>query len=414
MYRRKKIVKRLARSEASKIFSSSRQLRSSEPLTLFQLDYSSQPIPISGALPESLNSAVKFVAPAIVSILPDSSDDEMAESFSLGPPIFNGTLSQDAKTWLSSLEHFTAYKGIDNDKKLALFKLRLGETARDWLTTLPAEKQNNFDNLKAAFLERFQPKELEKFRFAKDIFNQKQQPGQTVDAFITELKVKAAVVGMDAKSQLWAALNGLLPQISAYVVEHSPDNVDDVLKYARIAEMTRGITISTSDDMSLKLEQLTQQMTFLTTQMSSMTAAAIDSRERADTAEKRVTFREQRSRSNSPFRADVTAEAQTHHQIFRNASNINGGTQNRTGQRYVQNWQRRDNQRPQAPQRFDSQQNYNSRVTDVQQTCTRCGRAGGHSNPLYCPMLNQTCFSCGKPGHSYRVCRSRQTMQPQY
>jgi hypothetical protein len=54
-----------------------------------------------------------------------------------------------------------------------------------------------------------------------------------------------------------------LTQISAYVAEHSPDNVDDVLKYARIAEMTRGITTSkTDDDMTVKLEQLTQQMYF--------------------------------------------------------------------------------------------------------------------------------------------------------
>jgi hypothetical protein len=75
--------------------------------------------------------------------------------------------------------------------------------------------------------------------------------------------------------------------------------------------MTRGITISKTDDyMTLKLEQLTQQITFITTKMSSMRAAAIDTRERADTAGKHVTFREQRSRSNSPFRADVTAEAQ--------------------------------------------------------------------------------------------------------
>jgi hypothetical protein len=107
---------------------------------------------------------------------------------------------------------------------------------------------------------------------------------------------------MDAKSQLWSALHGLLPQISAYVVEHSPDNVDDVLKYARIAEIIRGITTpKTDDDMTQKLEQLTQQITFLTTNMSSMTAGSTDNRERADTAQEHVTFRERRSRSNAPF-----------------------------------------------------------------------------------------------------------------
>jgi predicted NAD/FAD-binding protein len=90
-------------------------------------------------------------------------------------------------------------------------------------------------------LETFQPTELEKFRFAKELFDLKQQPEQSVDAFITQIKVKVALVGMDAKSQMWAALNGLLPHISAYVIEHAPEFFDDILKHARIVEMTRGM-----------------------------------------------------------------------------------------------------------------------------------------------------------------------------
>jgi hypothetical protein len=65
---------------------------------------------------------------------------------------------------------------------------------------------------------------LKKFRVAKDLFNQNQQPGQSVDDFITKLKVKANSVGIDAKLPLWAALNDLLPQTAVYVVEHSPES----------------------------------------------------------------------------------------------------------------------------------------------------------------------------------------------
>jgi hypothetical protein len=40
----------------------------------------------------------------------------------------------------------------------------------------------------------------------------------------------------------------------------------------------------------------------------------------------------------------------------------------------------------------------------ARQQCSRCGRAA-HQNDLYCPMRDRQCFSCGKRGHAYRMCR---------
>jgi hypothetical protein len=93
-----------------------------------------------------------------------------------------------------------AYKGLNEENQLALFKLRLGETARDWLMALPDDNKDTFAHLSAAFLARFQPKEIEKYKFTRDLFNQKQKPGQSVDAYVTDLRTKAAIVGLDAKS----------------------------------------------------------------------------------------------------------------------------------------------------------------------------------------------------------------------
>jgi hypothetical protein len=68
----------------------------------------------------------------------------MAESLALGPTIFTGAPGQDAKTWLASLCDYVAFKDLNDDKKLALFKLRLGETARDWLMALPDGSKDTF------------------------------------------------------------------------------------------------------------------------------------------------------------------------------------------------------------------------------------------------------------------------------
>ena len=438
MFRNKKDAKRFAASELSDVVQDSRQLRSSKSAQLFELNDKKQPVLakcVNTRASESDVSAADDSDSAIADLFtlpltplssdsnpPDSpepvvfvhapcfadSEDEMAES--LGPPIFTGSREQDPKTWLSGLQNFIAYKGVDGDKKLALFKLRLGDTARDWLTSLPADKQNTFDNLSTAFLERFQPKELEKFRFAKELFNRKQQPGQSVDAFITELKVKADLVGMDAKSQLWAALNGLLPQIAAYVVEHSPESLHDVLQHARIAEMTRGTgTAQLDSSVSQQLAQLTEQMSMLSSKMSTMTTAAVSNDDRSSSG-RHVSFRDQRPRSPSPFRAgDGARSPDRYSPRFARREDSSRSYEKYHNERRPANasparsWQNRSEARGPPPQFFSGNRPQNQSETPV---CSRCGQSN-HKNPLFCPMRGQECYACHKIGHSYRCCKTK-------
>ena len=331
----------------------------------------------------------------------------MADASSFGPSVFTGSGFQDPLNWRSSLENYIEYKGIDDiSKKVALFKLRLADSARDWLTTLPADKKDTFAHLLAAFLDRFQPRELEKYRFAKDLFNQKQLEGQSVDTFVTDLKKKAVLVGMDAKSQVWAALNGLLPPISAYVLEHSPESLDDVLRHARVAEMTR-CSIGTPDDrVSKQLEQLAQQMTVLNNRMSVMTTSAVEDRKNDISPSHHVSFRDRRSRSPSPY---GTAENQNRTPPRTpDAVRRKECTQPYEFRR-PQNWPPRNtSQYRDQPARFfnHSGQTSTGQTMREQLGCSRCGLRSGHANPLYCAMINKECYTCGKKGHSFRVCRS--------
>ena len=115
----------------------------------------------------------------------------------VGVKLFSGSPGEDPNIWLSGLMDFIEFKSIPADKRLALLKLRLTGAALAWLMSLPGETTSSFVNLRAAFLERFRPKELEKFRFAKDLFDEKQIAGQSVDDYITQLRSKTASVGLD-------------------------------------------------------------------------------------------------------------------------------------------------------------------------------------------------------------------------
>jgi hypothetical protein len=76
---------------------------------------------------------------------------------------------------------------------------------------LPDDQKDTFEHLTTAFLERCEPKELEKYRYAKEPFSQKQEAAETVDSFVTKLRKKAEIAGLDVKAQIFAALNGLRP-----------------------------------------------------------------------------------------------------------------------------------------------------------------------------------------------------------
>jgi hypothetical protein len=342
----------------------------------------------------------------------------MAES-NFGPVLFTGANDQDAKTWLNTLNDYIAYKGVADDKILSLFKLRLSGHARDWLGTIPDDHKDSFEHLSAAFLERFQPKELEKYKYAKDLFNVRQESHESVDEYITKLRKKAALVGLDSQLQIFAALNGMLPYIASYVMEQNPTTLDGILLHARVAEITRHPSTQTSGErVSGQLDQITQELSRLSVKLSTMSTANVTARPQSVSPGRRqVSFQNQRPRSPSPYRY---AQAATYRSEQRPLPDIRPNyrqsrpqladqPQGQYAPRPTYQWRSTqfNDQPPRAPMAVPDNDN-------GPQTCIRCGRRGGHPNPQYCPMMTLDCHACGKRGHSYRVCRSNGMPPKQY
>jgi hypothetical protein len=108
---------------------------------------------------------------------------------------------------LNSLKDFIHFKTIAADKQLSLFKLRLAGSAQAWITSLPDGQKDTFDHLGAAFKAIFQPKELKQFKYAKELINERQVPGQTVDELITQIRKKSAIAGVDESSLAFIIIN---------------------------------------------------------------------------------------------------------------------------------------------------------------------------------------------------------------
>jgi hypothetical protein len=220
----------------------------------------------------------------------------MADGVSI--PLFFGNIGDDVTIWLNSLKDFIQFKTIAADKQLSLFKLRLAGSAQAWITSLPDGQKDTFDHLEAAFKARFQPKELEKFKYAKELFNERQVPGQSVDEFITQIRKKSTIAGVDEATLAFIIINALSPNISSYVLENEHDTIENILQHARVAELTRSLAPSCSEGAVLQqISTLTEQVSRLNQKIASLSMAAVDE----SPMKRQVSFEDVRGRSQSPM-----------------------------------------------------------------------------------------------------------------
>jgi len=107
-----------------------------------------------------------------------------------------------------------------------------------WLDSLPAATTDDFDALKATFDERYKTPEIMKYKSAKLVFSQKQKDQQTVDDYIASMLKLAKTIDSDDKLTQYALLNGLKPNIAAYVTQQQPASIEALIQAARMAELT--------------------------------------------------------------------------------------------------------------------------------------------------------------------------------
>ena len=79
-------------------------------------------------------------------------------------PTFCGSQGESAKFWLAKFEQVMKLRKVSNeDKTIQLFLLLEGQ-AEMWYHTLSEDIQGTYNNLRAAFVERFLPSESDRIR----------------------------------------------------------------------------------------------------------------------------------------------------------------------------------------------------------------------------------------------------------
>jgi hypothetical protein len=200
-----------------------------------------------------------------------STDDEMADNNML--PNFSGC--ENVEEWMHSLYNYAIFKKFDEPTRAAFFKLKLTGLAKTWLEGLEEEISANPDELFKQFKERFQTTDIVKQKKIRDIFTVKQQPYESVDTYVGRISTIAQQCGLSEELVINAVSLGLKPAIAAFVMENNPTTINDVVKYARTAEITRQGTVESTEALNDQIISLGQQLTEMNNKISQLKTAAV-------------------------------------------------------------------------------------------------------------------------------------------
>jgi len=254
----------------------------------------------------------------------------------LSPGQFHGRLDENGSEWLRQFQNYCAFRGFDNVKSLALMKVLLTDAAANWVESLDEKSMGTYAALLASFKSRYMQPDALKYKSAKELYSRKQKPDELPIAYIeTMTKLAWEVVPNVAQAEdlaRFAILNGLKSNIANFVLQREPTTLSDVVKAARIAEMT-------SDNVT---EDVSSQIQKLHAKIDRMTAAASTPDQPAEnayfgdqrpfsamTGDKRVRFnspgptdwRRQNAYAPTPAEAYPPQGGQTYGQMYGQAYN---------------------------------------------------------------------------------------------
>lgn len=357
----------------------------------------------------------------------------------LAPKAFHGERMDPSamQTWVTHFNDYARFRDIDNNTKLDLFKLLMKDQAAEWLQGLPIETTSCFDSLLKEFERRFSLTALQRERRLAEMWQRKQKPTESVDAFITAIRNMAKQVDITDEKLIRAAITtGLKPSIRMHVNQSNAKTLSDVIAAARIAEdaqtdagmdsLARMVAVlvdqQSSKDVSSNLQYTTNGSTPAPIQSQPEQSDTLKNMFKdmvnainttvTDSVNQIVNERQKQQPQPQPRFSPSTRGRYNNRQwqsTRRDASPHDNGRRQQEHQR-----QRPSSPYPQGPgsnnyskqnnRTHQDNRNNGPNNTTPSHSCNNCGLE--HSNGQ-CRAFNANCYYCSKRGHFSRVCRAR-------
>ena len=298
---------------------------------------------------------------------------------------YDGLVSSAAITWLRKYERFGRIHNKSNEELCELFPMFITSKALDWFETSNCRLLRTWEEVRRAFLNKYEPNSIRLLTKTNDLMDRKQKIGESFEEFLLTTRREATIVGRNNDAFIRdVVLKNARPQIKQFILTRPYKQLADIIESAEIAEATEipelqsvDTLLSAINNLSLQVDQLTEISEQQTKQ--SINAVDISSYLNPDGSMGTPAFQPNYQQQQFP---QSTAQRQQ------------WGTGNSASF-----------QQPRVPFRQPASRQMGTPADNKNQPAYRCKGCGYmHVHPRECRNRALTCFLCNRVGHVARNC----------
>ena len=162
--------------------------------------------------------------------------EKKPNSGAIKPDVFDGNPTVDAMTWLDSFSRIANINNWNSENQLSAFPLYLSGVAHAWFLSLAETIKTDFEQLKAAFQERFASGPQE-WILSQQLSSRKQAKGERIDDYIADITRLCKRLKLSDADSVRYFTQGLQPHIQSYVTLARPKNFQEAESLARMKEL---------------------------------------------------------------------------------------------------------------------------------------------------------------------------------
>ena len=300
---------------------------------------------------------------------------------------FAGKGTRDVTKWLQDYDVMATSKNWNDADNLRLFPNFLTTNARVWFHGLPQNAKDEWQRLRAAFVQNFALTSAERWSREQALRSKKQRPGETLKEYIAELREEADAINLDEDAKINIVWHNMAPANKNFIT-NKPATLQAFLNtpLGRGEVAPPDVSGTQSEDIQAlrsEVRGLTAQLsTFVASMGTSVAAGGVMNATQPSFMAGRLPHPNNAPKHHNSNEGYPRPEYQR----------PNYQRQGPPGGRYQEGGGRSQPWHDQAPRLPPRNQ------------CRRCG--GFCTNRRQCAAINQRCRRCNKLDHFADMCRT--------
>jgi hypothetical protein len=156
---------------------------------------------------------------------------------------YSGTSTGCPRDWLKSYERYATMKGWSETNMAMAMPLYLRGPAMAWFDRLPRHVQQDYPQLREAFIQGFELSRTEVLAELDALVSRKQLANEDLDTYMLDIGYRCRRLKRTPEQEFEYTLQGLLPTIKRQVLLQQASTIDDIRRIGKLCELVPDVSM---------------------------------------------------------------------------------------------------------------------------------------------------------------------------